>query len=470
MGKKLSLAALTGLALVLLVVLGLGFKGWDATAFASEALLRFEDEAGWKLEAESARLVPFSGLTLEGVTGTMRLGAGSAEIVADQVLLEHRPAALLSGQLELERLVLVHPRVSLSEPPPPAPRKPLQTPPPAPPRQPPATPPPVPPQPEPEPPYDGPVRFLLKSVEIRGGALVVAQAGSANGLRVEGLDLTLRAPTVAPEERSSLARALTSAGSFSAESVELPVGRLDEVTGDLRIEQGRLLLPGLAFSNGVGDFTADVDLQLGSSPLRHSVVLHADPLDMHALFDSPERDLFGKGELDLRLNGTGISREGLTGRGELTVSPGRLPSFPILNHLEAGLRRVSLHQAEHGPMLASFQVADGRLELDPFSLTAGELRFDGEGSIAMDGELDLEVTLSAAAGEVSLRGVPEDLVELMTVEGGRLSIPVLVSGTTERPRARADSAGLAARARARGQAVNEASLNARLDELFGLEG
>ena len=71
--------------------------------------------------------------------------------------------------------------------------------------------------------------------------------------------------------------------------------------------------------------------------------------------------------------------------------------------------------------MASFKLAAGRLELEPFSLTAGELRFDGDGSIGMDGELDLEVTLSARAGEVSLRGVPQDLVQLMTVEGGRLS-------------------------------------------------
>lgn len=469
MGKKLSAVVTIGLALVLLLALLLGFKGWDATEFAAEALQRFEDEAGWELEAESARLVPFQGLTLEGVTGSSRLGAGQAEIAVDRVILEHRPSALLSGRLELEALILVRPRVSLSEPAPVAPRPIPATPPPSPsgkpvpPREP-------PPAPEPEPPYDGPVRFLLESVEIRDGSLVVAQAGAETGLRIEGLQLDLTGPSVAPAQRRSLARALTSTGSFRADSVQLPVGELSALAGDLRIEQGRLLIPGLEFSNGVGDFTADADLQLGSAPLRSSLMIHADPIDLHELFDSPESGLFGKGELDLRINGSGTSRAGLEGQGTLTVAPGRLPSFPILNHLEAGLRRVSLREAEHGAMIASFAIADDSLTLEPFSLSAGDLRFDGDGSIGLDGELDLAITLSAQAGRVSLSGVPDDLVRLMTVDDGRLSIPVRVSGTTERPQAQADSGLLAARARARGQVVDEATLSARLDELFGLQG
>jgi len=461
MGKTLKFAA-AALTLVLLLILGLGFKGWDATEFASEALARFETEAGWKLEAESARLVPFEGLVLEGVTGSTRLGGGQAEIVVEQVILEHRPIALLSGELSLERLVLVNPRVSLSEPPPPAPRTEPVTQPPAP-AKPRAVSPPTPPEHEPEPIYDGPVRFELKSVEIRGGTLVVAQAGADTGLRVEGLELLLDGPSVAPEQRRSLARALTSTGTFRAESIELPVGTLSGVEGDLRIEHGRLLLPSISFSNGLGDFTADVDLQLGSSPLRYAVMLHAEPFDLHALFDSPERGLFGSAELDIRVNGIGTSREALTGKGSLSVAKGRLPSFPILNHLEAGLRRVSLHQADHGPVLASFTLADGRLELEPFSITAGELRFAGEGFVGLDGELDLGITLSALPGTVSLRGVPADLVRLMTVEGGRLSIPVLVTGNTERPRASVDSSLLVQRAHARGELIDEAALNLQLD-------
>ena len=55
MGKKVRLAVAAALALLVLLAFGLGYKGWDATEFASEALERFETEAGWKLEAESAR-------------------------------------------------------------------------------------------------------------------------------------------------------------------------------------------------------------------------------------------------------------------------------------------------------------------------------------------------------------------------------------------------------------------------------
>jgi hypothetical protein len=459
-----SLALLAGLAAV-----AAGFARWDAGALAGEALARLESEAGWSLEVGEATLVPLRGLTLEGVTGTVRTSAGAGELVAERILLEHRPAALLSGRLELRRLVLVGPRLSLVEPPPPAPREaspsPLaereaSTP------KPPAPPPPV---PEPPPPYEGPVRFDLLGVRVEGGSLLVGPAGRPATLRVEGLDLELDAPSVVPEQRRSLLRALSSRGRFRAEEAALAVGRLSGVEGELGIEDGRLSVSGLGFSNDHGDFVADVEVQLGTAPLRHHVVLRADPLDLHPLVGSPERGLLGSAKLSVDVRGAGTGREALSGRGTIELAPGRLPSFPILNHLEAGLRRVSLREAEHGPVTASFAVGDGRLDFEPFVVRAAELTVAGDGSVGLDGELDLALTLSASRDAISLRGVPDELVELLTVEGGRLSIPVEVRGTTDSPRARADHLALAERARARGLAVDEAALRGQLDELFGLE-
>ena len=469
MGKKTLAFVGAGVAVLLLLGLTLGLKGWDSTELVGEALARIEKEAGWTLEAESARLVPLRGVELRGVTGTIRLGAGVGEVSADSVMLEHRPGALLGGRLELERMTLVRPRLALSEPAPPEPRPQPATPPPSPPPKP-AQPQAPPPEPPPAPVYEGPVGFHLNAVEIVDGSLAVATAGAAEGLRVEGLNLVLEGPAVASEDRRSLARALSADGRFDLREAELPVGRLSGVSGELRIEDGRLKVPELLFGNGLGDFRAALDLQLGTAPLSYSVTLHGEPIDLQALFDSPEREVFGEAALDVNARGRGTSREGLSGGGQLNVKAGRLPSFPILDHLEAGLRRVSLRNAAHGPVSARFTIDDGALELAPFSVRAAELTILGSGRVGLDGGLDLELELSSTPEAVSLRGVPDDLVELMTVEGGRLSIPVLVTGDTERPRARADAAKLAQRSRERGRPMDEAQLRSRLDELFGLQG
>lgn len=469
MGKK-TLAIVAAAAVVLLLVgLGLGLRGWEADELVGEALQRIEDESGWALQAEGARLVPFRGVELRGVTGSLRLGAGNGEVRADEVLLEHRPAALLSGRLELERLTLVRPHLSLSEPPPPESRPAPATPPPAPAPSP-AVPPPPPPEPPPEPAYEGPVAFRLAAVEIVDGSLAVAVPGGGPGLRVEGLDLVLDGPEVASESRRTLARALRAEGRFSLRKAALPVGALDSVSGRLAVEDGTLRVPELVFANALGDFRAELELQLGATPLVYTVSLTAEPFDLHALFDSPEREVFGPAALELQARGRGTSRQTLRGNGRLSVGAGRLPSFPILDHLEAGLRRVSLRNAQHGPVTARFTLQEGGLELAPFSLRAAELAVAGSGRVGFDGELDLELELSAAPDAVSLRGVPDDLVELMTLAGGRLSIPVVVTGDTELPRATADAAKLAERSRERGRPVDETQLRARLDELFGLQG
>ncbi|HKK28684.1 MAG TPA: AsmA-like C-terminal region-containing protein [Gemmatimonadota bacterium] len=136
----------------------------------------------------------------------------------------------------------------------------------------------------------------------------------------------------------------------------------------------------------------------------------------------------------------------LSGRGSLQTTRLSLEGFPPLQRVAEALKIPALASPSLAPVRASFDIADGRMKLSPFTVGAGDFAMTVSGSNGVDGSLQYGVQLQApptALGEAARRTVSGLLekagrsgVDLGSV--GAVQIGIQLAGTVTDPTVRTD--------------------------------
>ena len=338
---------------LLLSVLAVTYVDFDASDLGRSALTEIREKTGVRFDASRFRLNLWKGLTIDDVVSERRFPWGRYRVVAAEMRFESRLLDVVRGTMTVERVTLTGMRVTIEigygE------------------NAPSGTPGTV-PSPEPErrdgggsssgaskPSSEG-IKLVLRELVLDDASFRVM-----NDLAIEGLDLSLRDPTVVTGALT-LIHGASGRGDLSVDTVELRGTRLSGLEGALELARGRIGLEDTTLSLGEAELSLALDLDLGTIPARYRVTAFGTHTDV-------------SGDFRFDAEGFGLDPANLRGGGEWSTPQGGLDDVPLFRGLGiAG----EVHEAFDIP----FAFADGRIVFRGGFLS---------GSAGFDGTLDLEV-------------------------------------------------------------------------------
>ncbi len=407
-----AVAALVGAALA-----AVPFLEFDSPALGRAALARIGPVLGGRVDARAFRFRLVRGLALEGLTASSSMAGGRFSLDAEALVLDHRLWPLLGGRVEIERVVLKHPRLRLEQGP--AGRAaPTTT------------------------ALSGAAALALRVVEARmdDGTVEVITPGQAP-LTISKLDFTLRDLDLAGAALSGL----SASGRARAESIRFARSEARDVEAEFKVRGGGLAAEPIRFRTKEGRFEAALKTRLDRLPLTYSLDLRGDPLDLNAMAGLPPDGGLGPGRLRLTAEGTGSGTAALRGQGNLHLDKGRIPATPMLQRVQ-GFLATKLVGAPYEASDVPFRLQNGRVEFDSFKLRADRLSLDMRGWVALEGPLSLVVTARAPREAVRVPGVSPQVLDTLADGDGYVLVPLTVTGTQRDPVVRPDVGALMAQA------------------------
>lgn len=417
---------------------------FDSPRLGKALLDEASARTGMRIEADGFRLNLWRGLRLDGVRVVTDGPSGRLTVNAAGLLGEHRLPALLSGRVEIERIVVYEPRIELATPPEDAPvAVPAPAPPPAPASV--AT-----PEAVPEEAADGPL-LSVDRILVRNGTLATRVEGApAPDVEIRGLEVELR--NLAVNDAPTALQGLRAEGDLTTGEILLGGLKATQGSGRVRLADGHFRLEefGMQLPQGrflLGEFDADLTLD----PFAYTLAMAVDPLDTNAVLAAGTTGL-GPGVLSFSATGMGTETRDLTGQGTLNLAAGKVPGSPLFAAIELALGRADLKGSAYEAMAIPFRIQKDRLHFDPFEMRTSLLSLGLSGWADLAGPLDLKIAVRAPRDTVALARVPPEVLDLVD-EGGWVTVPLRVSGTLEAPRVTADAEALRAMGR---RAVREA--------------
>ena len=267
--RLLRFLAIFGAALGVVVVV-LAFAEFSSPELGRALLERAGAATGMRLEADEFRLSLLRGLSLRAVRAKGTYPGGRYELTLDRIVFQHRLLPLLSGRLAVDRIRFEKPRAALVETGAAAPAGTGAT-------------------------ALGAaaatsLALHVDQVAIEDGTIEVRVRGRAP-LTVRGLDVSLRDLALAAGGGGVLGR-LSGRGDFRADEIALPVTRVREAAGALRLAAGRLDADEVRFRTDEGRFQTRWSADLTRLPFSYTIAVEGRPLDVNAVLGAK-----GKGGL-----------------------------------------------------------------------------------------------------------------------------------------------------------------------------
>lgn len=251
--------------------------------------------------------------------------------------------------------------------------------------------------------------------------------------------------TVEPD--LSALKAFDLAGRLQLGSLRLKGLDLSTVDLQLALAGGQLTLK--QFSAGVagGQVTASGMLDARQQPARYQVHKRVQGVNVRPLLQTlAQSDLLeGKGDLEVQVQGSGLSeqalRDKMQGKVSLTLSDGALHGINLAEMIREaratltgkGAEQVKeVRKTDFSALSASFQIANGVARSDDIQLFAPALRVKGEGQTALVPET-LDFLFLTSIVESSKGQGGKDVDELKEI-----TIPVRIGGSWQAPSYRLD--------------------------------
>lgn len=413
-------------------------------------------QADLDVRAEGFRLNLLRGLRLENVEVTSSAPGSRFHARADRMVLAHRLAPLLRGELRIEEVILERPNVELvsdaevtvvpaagkARPEPAA-------------------------EPEPAAADGGPgLDLRVTRFAIVDGNLVIRDAGDGGTTEIRGLHLELR-DVALDQTAPSVVQGLTAAGELTADEVATPTARAENARGKVRLEGGHLRIESLQLPMAPGRLVVSrLDADFNAYPYRYELTVEGNPLNTNLLLGAAADGGFGPARLSLDLTGDGSDDGALAGRGVLTLQAGELPVLPVLAALEQLVAGTEIIGASYEPFEIRFGVRDDRLEIEPFRIACGQLELELSGTMGFAGALELRTNLRTPRQGAEAIELPKEIVEALTDADGRVNLPIAISGSQESPHVEFDRSGWKKMARKRVESELKKELGKALGKLF----
>jgi uncharacterized protein involved in outer membrane biogenesis len=234
----------------------------------------------------------------------------------------------------------------------------------------------------------------------------------------------------------------TATGEASIDKAQLDALSLENLRTTFRLdEKGLFTLDPLTFTAYGGHERGAVTVDLSRPVAAYTIRTSLQGLDVQRALAATTtmKDLLsGTAQADAALRGSGHTaaavQQSLTGTVRFAIADGVIRHFPVLAAINeaAGITAGSDSDVSFQRLGGIAKVGGGQAHVDSLALRAGELAIAGAGVIGFDKRLNLHLVVQLS---------PEKTAELartvglgkLTAPGGRLAIPVTVTGTTTAP-------------------------------------
>lgn len=173
-------------------------------------------------------------------------------------------------------------------------------------------------------------------------------------------------------------------------------------------------------------------------------------VDSHTLlkrFTSFGEHLFGKFSVTAALKGAlndtlGLISKSLSGDGNVRLVDGKLTGYPVLTRLSSFLDLPELREFAFKSCSGAFKISDGKINLPDVKIGASSHDFLLSGWQGLDGSLDYKLTIKlseALSRRFAGTSVASQVANLFRDNEGRVTLFVLVGGTTDDPKFRWDT-------------------------------
>lgn len=415
MKKRLVVAASIVMALALL---GLGYlvhlvRSVDTPAFRQAVLDRASAVAGTKVEARAVDISLLRGVTLRGVRMANPPPFSGDLLTADAFVLRYTLWPLLSGRVELSRLSLDKPVLTLA--------------------------------------MDGrgvfnyeklgaartapaargssgvPVTLVLSKVSVDQARIVVRDPRTAL-VKMEDADLdsTFQVSGTSVEGKGTVRVALVNlADAIFVRGVSAP----------LQVAKGGVVLAPLKGTVGKGDLRGDVRVQL-QDRFRFTANLTVEGAQLQKLLEEAKATQSASGKLgaNATVEGSGGVAT-LNGRGHVQVADCKVAHAPLMTLLATALRVPELARPEFKECRADFTLGGGRLVTPSVVLKNRSMELTGHGVMRLD-SLAIDYDMTLALDEALLGRIPvRELRAGFKDRGdGFAAMDFKVTGTTAAPR------------------------------------
>ncbi|MDO3376566.1 AsmA family protein [Geoalkalibacter halelectricus] len=198
-----------------------------------------------------------------------------------------------------------------------------------------------------------------------------------------------------------------------------------------------------------GTFNQTARVDLGREGLAYQgkvnlQSLQADPF-VSAFFPQAAGSFFGNLNLDLDLNGRGTLpetlKQNLSGKGRINLLEGRITGAGLAEGLANFLNLEDLRVLRFSKFGGSFTIEQGRVRLNT-DLEGSEVRMKPQGSVGLDGSLDLNLNASLAPNLMQRLDQRGQVTRFLTDQQGWGQLPLRVAGNYDQPRFALDTTGV----------------------------
>ncbi len=445
-------------AILLLVGIFLLAKDYDSPELGQALLDKVGEATGVEMTATGFRFNLFKGVELDNVTASSSSPGRELDFTLDQLVFEHRLGPLLSGTVAIDRIVLDHPQFELVETPsqaePAAEAEPAEA----------------------EPSADatatdgeeeGGLALEVKQILVRDGSIVMRNTDSGSETRVEGLDFTMENLQFDPTA-DSLA-ALAAEGELTIAEINLDTLALSELRSRFQLASAVFDLSELVFTTAHGKFAADANVDFNPVPFTYTMTATGDPLDLNGMVGASEG--FGPATVQLDADGAGADTKDVDASGGLNLAAGEFPSVDVFTGIDKALGKQVVAGAPYEATELSFVLDNNIIRLAPFRFTTEFARLDLDGTISLEGPIDLGLSVATPREGLNIDGATATVLDVLADDEGWVPIPMTITGTMEQATVRPDAMALMAQASAGAKReVKEAATEAAGDALRGLLG
>ena len=386
--------------------------------FKKSLLERVKASVGAEVQVKDMEISVLSGVTLKGVTVVNPAPFPGNLLTAEALVLRYRLWPLLSGQVEVERLALVKPVLTLA--------------------------------------MDGrgvfnyeklagtpaggaskgapapaavalPIELLLKQLAVEHARIVMQDQTKATLLRVDdvGLDSAFRVAAAGAQGSGKAKVALVNVADTMF---------LRDVSAPLAMSKESVKLSPIRARLAEGDVTGDVTVNLKDG-FRYSANLDVKGAHLKKLLEEAKSKPSVTGTLVARASFQGSGGlPTMKGKGRLEVTECKVHNAAVLGVVSAALRMPALANPDFDQCLVEFTMAGSRLQMPVVSLKGKQIQITGHGTTNLDSyALDYDMTLALAKEMLDKIGVRELRAAFKDRGDGFSAVDFKVTGTSNAP-------------------------------------
>lgn len=387
-------------SIIIVAMLALGLTGVPVPGLRGALAEQAEHHLGVELSGGELSLRLGEGLALHGAEAAAQTPRRRFRAELPRVGLDVDWRSLLSGEFEIDRIVIEEPVLEFTET-----ETATQT------------------EATADPSTSSPPPFAVGDVVLADASILWREESDEEATRITGVDIRFTEIDLGDDDvsRTGSLLALEGSGELEAERGSFGDVALTDFRCDIYLHEGKLSLSLLKFESAFASFVAEMRLELDRSPFGYVASSLGEPFDVGP-FLAVESGGFEGASLLLEMFGRGPTPGRFRAQGSVTLPAGELPRIPLFEAINESVSRELFRPGDgFEQTLAIVRVREGYVLFQTFDFVTERVTATIGGRAYLNGQLELEVELQ----EPVESGTPRSAASLT------------VSGTAEEPIVRA---------------------------------